>query len=86
MGDSVHNYVAERREIFQLLRDVKWLVIVSVLLALLLAVPGQVQELYRLFVDDLTFAYSYGDVRTILVDLIRFVLPLIALVPSGRGS
>ena len=79
MGNSVQNYVIERREIFALLRDVKWLIIVSVLLALLLAFPAQVLELYRIFVDDISFAYGYGDMRTIAIDLIRLVLPLIAL-------
>ena len=71
MGNSVQNYITERREIFALLRDVKWLIIVSVLLALLLAFPAQVLELYRIFVDDISFAYGYGDVRTIVIDLIR---------------
>src|SRR5712691_9445354 len=75
----MRKYVLERAEIFHLVRDVKWLLIVSIGLALIVAVPAQVRELYRVFIDDITFAYSYGDVQTIVVDLIRLALPLIAL-------
>ena len=79
MGVLTRNYYVERREIFQLLSDAKWLFIVSVFLASILAFPPQVQELYRIVVDDIVFAFGYGDVRTIVVNLIRLIVPLAAL-------
>ena len=75
MGVLTRNYYVERREIFQLLSDAKWLFIVSVFLASILAFPPQVQELYRIVVDDIVFAFGYGDVRTIVVNLIRLIVP-----------
>jgi hypothetical protein len=55
-GPHVRGCLAERRELFQVLRDAKWMLLLSACIGALLWLPGQVQELYRVRVDDLSLA------------------------------
>jgi hypothetical protein len=49
----------EREQFFALLRNLRWIIILSILLSLLLFLPGQIQELYRIAADD----YGWGTVK-----------------------
>ncbi|MHB0773074.1 hypothetical protein ACYCVF_31090 [Bradyrhizobium sp. 1.29L] len=41
-----------REHLFALMRDLRWIIVLSVLLSCLLFAPGQIQELYRIAADD----------------------------------
>jgi hypothetical protein len=73
-----------REQIFKLLRDAKWIIALSISLALLLAIPDQINELYRIAYSNSIVAYlkNISPLRTIIYEFVRLHVPifLIALI------
>src|ERR1700693_3258040 len=80
MGPSIREYWRKRREIFEYFRDVKWMIAISLFIFYILSSPDQIRELYRLFIDDITFvSLIRKDVESVVIELIKFVVPLVAI-------
>jgi len=80
MRQLIRQYWVERQQIFLYLRDVKWMILITILLCVLLSVPDQIRELYRIFIDNITFiSFIREDIETVVIELIRFVVPLVAI-------
>ncbi len=60
-----------RLQIFRVLRDTKWMILVSVLVSVILYAPDQLREIYRIVDADLSFV---GVVRTFLPVLLIAVM------------
>jgi predicted chitinase len=77
---SIVRYFAARDQIYVLLRDTKWMIAIALLLSVILFLPDQIRELYRVFSADITFiSFTTEDAKWVAIGLIKFVVPLLAI-------
>src|SRR6188768_1956994 len=67
-GQSDQPAMPARLQIFGVLSDTKWMIVVSVLLSLILYAPDQLREIYRIIYADFAF-----------VGLVRAFLPVLLI-------
>ena len=78
--DGIKVYFDARPNIFHLVRDAKWLILLSVLLSVVLWLPDQTRELYRMVVADITLVNpTLEDARFVLTVILKLTLPLILI-------
>lgn len=69
-----------RDQFYKLLRDTKWMIILSLVIAGALYAPPQIQELYRSIVANITLAFrSSEDAIAGGIDFAKFFLPVLAI-------
>jgi len=74
------NPLTSREQFYQIFRDTKWMIAISLLLSVLLFLPDQIRELYRIVVADITFSnFNINDAIKVAIIAVKFILPLIAL-------
>ena len=74
---------AARLQIFRVLRDTKWMIVVSILVSLILYAPDQLREIYRIVYADLSFV---GLVRAFLPVLLIAVMCWLAAHQVAQAS
>lgn len=80
MSSSLRVYRTSREQIYQIARDTKWMIAVSVLLSVILFLPEQIRELYRIVVADITFVnFNLKDAIAITITLAKMIVPLLVL-------
>ena len=73
-------YFAARTQIFHFMRDAKWLILLSILLSVVLWLPDQTRELYRMVVADITLVNpTLQDTWFVLTVILKLTLPLILI-------
>jgi predicted chitinase len=76
----IKRYFAARDEVFLLLREAKWTIALALLLSVVLLVPEQTRELYRMLVADITFiSPTLHDATFVAIAVLRFAVPLILI-------
>ena len=80
-----------REQIYQIARDTKWMIAVSVFLSVILFLPDQIRELYRIVVADVTlvnidfaslwnFTFrDWGDLAKVAIIVAKLVVPVFLL-------
>ena len=67
------NAVTVREQLFTLLRNLRWIFVLSVLISVLLYLPGQIQELYRIAADDIGWVTVREFIALLVIALTLWV-------------
>lgn len=63
-----------REQLFTLLRNLRWIIVLSVLLSVLLYLPDQIRELYRIAADDAGWVLAVKSGPNLRYDYGAFLL------------
>lgn len=72
-------HAISRDQIYTLLRDNKWMIALSLFLAGVFYIPGQIHELYRTIIGDIRLVLRDGHAISSVLDGLSAALPLLAI-------